>query len=511
MMYLIIYRIFKLKGDDFLAKFTFDNQPKLTYLDEAQVKLLHTKALEILSRTGVYFQLEEALKILEEKGCEVDYATGIAKFKPEFIEECVRSVPETFQLYDRDGNPALVVGGDNFAFDPGSSGLHFLESDNLTAHENTADDLRKVYLLTDALPGFGLQSTALSPSDVPAEICDVYRVYLYLKNSTKPIITGAFGFDGVENIAAVGAAVAGGLDTLREKPFLIYDVCPVTPLEWNDVKSQNLIDLARLGLPVETISCPIFGTASPVTLAGSLLVYLAETLSGIALVQSVNPGNPMVFGGAPMTFDMRSFTASLNSVESSIVAGCYAQIGRWYGIPVHCYAGLADSKIVDAQAGLETGISGLAAVLGGVNLISGPGMLDFVNTFSLEKLVIDNEIVAMAKRIFRGIDISEETMAVDMICELGHGSDYLSQRHTMKWFKKELYIPPTTIDKLNRDKWEKGGKTDIFDRAKLEVERILENHRPVPLGGEREAKLDDAFRKIMSMKNVSKLPFAPGE
>ena len=493
-----------------MAKFQFDHQPKLTHLTELQVKSLHEKALEILERAGVYYQSEAALKILEGKGCSVDYGTGIARFQPAFIEECIRQAPETFQLYDRDGNPAMMLGDDSFTFDPGSSGLNFLESDNLTAHENVADDLRKVYILADALENFGLQSSALSPSDVPAAICDVYRVYLYLKNSTKPIITGAFDFDGVETIAKVAAAVAGGHDELRKKPFVIYDVCPVTPLEWNDVKSQNLIDLAKSGLPVETISCPIMGTASPVTLAGSLLVHLAESLSGLALVQSVNPGNPMVVGGAPMTFDMRTFTASLNSVESSILAGCYAQIWRWYGLPVHCYAGLADSKIVDAQAGLETAISGLAAALGGVNIMSGPGMLDFVNTFSLEKLVIDNEIIAMAKRIFRGIDISDETLAVDMICELGHGSDYLSQKHTMKWFKKELYIPPNTIDKMNRDKWEKSGKTNIYDRAKEEVERILAAHKPKPLGAEREALLDKAFREIMNSKNVKTLPFGPG-
>ena len=492
-----------------MAKFKFDNQPRLTHLTESQVKMMHEKALEILERAGVYFQSEAALKILEDKGCAVDYEKSIVKFKPSFINECIEKAPETWQLYDRDGNPAMTVGGDGFTFDPGSSGLFFLESDNLTAHDNVADDLRKVFILTDALENYGLQATALTPSDVPAKIGDVYRVYLYLKNSTKPIITGAFDFDGVETIAKVAAAVAGGFDVLREKPFVIYDVCPVTPLEWNDVKSQNLIDLAKYGLPVETISCPIMGTASPVTLAGSLILHLAETLSGLALVQSVNPGNPFIFGGAPMTFDMRTFTASLNSVESSIIAGCYAQVARYYGLPVHCYAGLADSKIVDAQAGLETAISGLAACLGGVNIMSGPGMLDFVNTFSLEKLVIDNEIIAMAKRIFRGVDISDETLAVDLICETGHGGDFMSKKHTMKWFKKELYIPPHTIDKLNRDKWEKGGKQTIFDRAKQDVERILAEHKPTPLGDEREALLDSVFKEIMDAKDVKDLPFGP--
>jgi len=498
-----------LVGGNKLAKFKFDNQPKLTYLTEAQVVTLHEKALEVLEKTGVYFDSDAALEILEGKGCDVDHDAKIARFKPSFIEDCIRKAPEAFQLYDRDGEPAIMVGDGGFAFDPGSSGLNFLNTDNLTAHESVADDLRKIYILADALENFGLQASSLSPSDVPASICDVYRVYLYLKNSSKPIITGAFDFDGVGTIAAVAAAVAGGSDELRKKPFVICDVCPTTPLEFNDVKSQNLIDLAKAGIPAELLSCPIMGAASPVTLAGSVVVHLAEDLSGIALVQSVNPGSPVIFGGAPMTFDMRSFTASLNSVESSIVAGCYAQIGRYYGLPVHCYAGLSDSKVVDAQAGLESAISGLAAALGGVNIISGPGMLDFVNTFSLEKLVIDNEIIAMAKRIFRGIEVSDETIALGLINELGHGGDYLGQKHTRQHFKSELYIPPGTIDKMNRDKWEKGGRSNVFDRAKGEVERILATHTPKPLGKEREELLDRVFAGIMESKDIKDVPFGP--
>ena len=492
-----------------MAKFAFENQPKLTYITEPQVKLLHEKALEVLERTGVYFQSGKVLDILEGEGCEVDRSKGTAKFPPAFIEECVRRVPETFDIYDRDGNFAMTVGGDSFSFDPGSSGLMFLEHDNLTARDCVAEDLKNISILTDALENYGFQSTALSPSDVPTSICDVYRVYILLKNSPKPVLTGAFDVDGVENIASLMAAVSGGLDELRKKPNVVFDVCSIAPLQWSDVSSQNLIDLAKLGLPVETISVPIPGAASPVTLAGSLLVFLVETLSGIAVVQSVNPGNPMIFGGAPMTFDMRSATTSLNSVESSILAGCYSQMGRYYGMPVHCYAGLADSKIVDAQAGLETAMSGLAAVMSGVNIISGPGMLDFVNTFSLEKLVIDNEMIAMAKRIDRGIDISEETLAVDLIDERGHGGDYISTPHTAKWFRKELYLPPLTIDKMNRVKREKKGEIDIYERARKEVLRILENHKPRPLGEEREAILDDSFRKIMESKKVENLPFVP--
>ena len=492
-----------------MATFTFDRQPKLQFLDQSQILEIHKNALEILARAGMYFDCEEALAILEKAGCTVDWPQKIAHFPGDLVESCLRQVPETFALYDREGEPALVIGGDNCCFDPGSAGMYFLESDGITARPAVTADLVKVFRLADALEHFPLQSTALSLDDVPKEICDCFRVYLLMKHSKKPMAAGAFDVDGIGYIASLLAAVRGGEEALREKPLALIDICSSPSLKWTHISCRNIIDCVRFGLPIETISVPMPGAVSPATIAGSLLVHIAETLSGIVLAQSIRPGHPMVFGGAPMTFDMRYSTTSLNAVETNLISTSYAQMARYYGIPSHTYAALADPKVLDAQAGLETAFSGLLAVMGGVNVIAGPGMLDFVNTFSLEKLVVDHEIIAMAKRIKQGFAINEETMAVDLICELGPGGDYMSTDHTFQWFRKELFIPPDIIDKKKRNVWEAEGKRDIRERAREKVAAVLSGHESPALPEAAADRLDGVMVAIMEKMNVDRLPFGP--
>jgi trimethylamine---corrinoid protein Co-methyltransferase len=492
-----------------MAKFTFNNQPKLRLLTDEEILIINKKALEVLERAGAYFDSEEALQVLKKNGCDVDFTTKIVKFPPQLVMNCVSKVPETIQMYDREGNKSVLVGGDNVYFDPGSAGLNILESDGITARSAMTEDLIRTYRLTDALPNYPLQATALAISDVPSNICDCYRVYLMLKNTSKSMLAGAFNVEGITNIRDMLASVIGGYEELKNKPVAIFDVCSSPSLKWSHVSCQNIIDCARFCLPIETITVPMPGAASPATLAGSVLIAATETLSGIVLAQCVNPGNPMVFGGAPMTFDMRYSTTSSCAVEANIISTSYAQIARYYGMPVHTYACLSDPKIVDAQAGLESAMSGILAVMGGINIISGPGMLDFINTFSLEKLVIDHEIISMALRYYRGIEVNQETLATDLICRLGPGGDYISSEHTYKWFRQETYIPTNVIDRKNRERWKEGGETNIFDRAKKIVEEKLANHQPIPLGREREAKLDQVLIRIMKEMNIDSLPVNP--
>jgi trimethylamine--corrinoid protein Co-methyltransferase len=319
---------------------------------------------------------------------------------------------------------------------------------------------------------------------------------MLLKNTTKPFVSGAYEAEGAQRIADLLSTVRGGPETLRKKPLAIMDVCSQPPLKWGETSCSNIIDFARLGIPIETISVPMPGTASPATLAGSLVIHLAESISGMVLAQTVNPGTPMVMGGAPMTFDMRYSTTSLNAVEANIISSAYAQLARYYGMPTHNYACLADPKVVDAQAGLESGISAVMAVLGGVNIISGPGMIDFVNTISLEKLAMDHEIIAMADRLYRGMEVNDETLALDLIKEMGSSGDYLKTKHTRQFYRSETYTPSAVIDQMNRARWTSEGETDVFERARTFVNETLENHVPEPLPKDMEMALDAIMPSI---------------
>ncbi len=492
-----------------MDKYTFSGQPALRLLSNDQIKMIHEKALNVLETSGIMFESDEALKILKDHGARVDFDKKTAKISPQMVDDAIKQAPSSIRLYDRDGEPSAHLSGNEIHFDPGSSLIKFLESDGKTVRKTESKDLVQISRVNDALDNVRLQSTSVVCYDVPKPIGDSYRLYLCLKNSPKAVVTGAFSVPGVNHMREMLAAVAGGHDQLREKPIALFDICPSPPLKWTHISAQNIIDCARSGLPMETISLPMPGAGSPVTLSGSLIVHTAETLSGLVLAQCVSPGAKVVYGGAPVQFDMHYGTTPMSAVEATMISASYAQMGKYFGMPTHTYAALSDSKVIDMQAGFETGISGIIALLAGFNMISGVGALDFVNTFSLEKLVIDHEICGIALRLDRGLDFSPESLAVDLINELGPGGNYLETEHTFKHFKTEPFTPSTVVDRRERGSWDAEGKKDIFQRAQERVREIKETHSPKPLDSDREAKLDHATAEIMKELGVENLPQGP--
>ena len=480
-----------------MGKFTFDNNAMLKVLTIENIKTIHKNALHILEHTGVHFWSSSVLDILEETGLTVDRTTNIVRFKPEVVIKAIESAPECFTLYNRFLEPWVNVGGDEVSFDVGSATIRMLESDGCTLRPTTSEDLQKIAQVTEFLDNIRLVSTALTPHDIPEFLGDSYRVYSLLKNSTKPFIAGAFSTKGVNLIHEYLSIAAGSSENAKKYPRILLDVCPTSPLRWCEIGCANLLDATRLDIPIQTISVPMIGASAPATLAGCVLLHTVETLSGIALVQTIKPGHPMVYGSAPMYFDMKNMTTSLNSVETSLIGTAVAQMGKYYGMPTHTYAALSDAKLVDTQAGLESAISGLISQLAGINIISGPGLLEFGNIFSLEKLVIDNEICGMANRYARGIEVNEETLAADLIDKIGHEGDYLGTRHTVKWIKKEPYIPSKLIDRRVLGSWQADGSKDTFALAQEIVSDILKN-KPVPkLDPNCEAALDKAYETAL--------------
>ncbi len=493
-----------------MEKYTFTGQPRLRMISDDQIKMVHEKALQVLETAGVKFESVEALKILKDHGAVVDFGTHIAKISPQMVDDAVRKAPSGLKLYNREGQIAANMSGTKTHFDPGSSLIKFMESDGKTVRKSESKDLVQICRVNDALENVHLQSTSVVCYDVPEMIGDSYRLYLCLKNSPKAVITGAFSVGGINHMRDMLIAIAGGADELREKPRAVFDICPSPPLKWTQISAENIIDCARNGLPMELISLPMPGAGTPITLAGSLIIHTAETLSGLVLAQCINPGTPVVYGGAPVQFDMRFSTTPFSAVEATIIAAAYSQMGKYFALPTHTYAALSDSKVIDMQAGIETGMSGIIAQLAGINLISGVGALDFVNTFSLEKLIIDNEVCGMALRAQRGIEFSDETMAVDLINELGPGGVYLETDLTMKHFKTEPYMPSKVIDRHDRKNWEDEGSKTIFERAQEKVRDIKANHVPSALDSDRESKLDTVARSVIKELGLTgKLPQGP--
>jgi trimethylamine--corrinoid protein Co-methyltransferase len=480
--------------------------PRISFLSRNDIEAIHAASLELLEGTGVLVKNPNSVELLEGAGCRVE--AQVVHMPPSLVEECLKNVPSLIGLHLRDGDGSLKVGGDNVIYNPGSSVIYIIDRDTGEMRRALTRDLIQLVRLVDALEYVHAQSTAIVPADVSEAISDLYRLYIILKNSPKPIVTGAFTKEGLIDMKRMLEAVVGGPEELANAPRAIFDVCPSSPLMWSDITCQNLIDCAKSGIPAEIISAPQMGATSPVSIAGTLVQSNAEFLSGVVLSQMVVSGAPIIYGGSPVAFDMRYCTARDGAVESVIAACAVAEIGKYYGVPTHAYLGLSDSKVVDAQSGFESGLGIFLAALARVNIVSGPGMLACENCQSLEKLVIDNEICGMAYRLVDGVSLEGSAMATDIIAKVGPGGHFLAEKHTRENLMKEQFIQSDVVCRLTPDSWRKSGSMNIVDRAEETVDKLLKDHVPMPLPLDAEKRLDQVFKEILARHGLPQPPAA---
>jgi trimethylamine--corrinoid protein Co-methyltransferase len=469
-------------------------RPKLTLLDTPLVDQIIDEAFGLLIDPGVRVHNEDALKLLADAGAEVDFESQIAKIPEAVVRQAMDSAPSEFHLYNLAGEPVVHYGGDSVQFDPGSAAINILDSDTLEHRQPVTSDFVKFVKLVETIPQLDAQSTAIICADVPGEIGDLYRLYIALNFMHKPIVTGAFDIETWWTMKELLEARVGGEVALAEKPIAIFDTCPSPPLLWSEITCQNLIDCARAGIPSELVSMPLAGATAPVTIAGAVVQHTAENMSGVTISQLARAGAPIVWGGSPAAFDMRKGTTPMGAVGTWMIDCAYAQVGKSLGFPTHAYLGMTDSKVVDAQAGLEAAGGTLMAALTGINMVSGAGMMDFESCQSYEKLVIDAEIIGMAKRLIAGIDPRQDPIALSLIRKLGHRADYLSEPHTLKWFQEEQYLPSEVIDRGSMSDWQSGGATSARQRAAERVEVLLKSYDLEPI----ESGLANELREITS-------------
>jgi trimethylamine--corrinoid protein Co-methyltransferase len=301
---------------------------------------------------------------------------------------------------------------------------------------------------------------------------------------------------------------AGDHNTLCERPRAIFDVCPSPPLIWSNFGAGNLMALAHAGVPAEIVSMPLAGAAAPVTLLGAVTQHAAECLSGITIHQLAQPGSPIVWGGAPSTFDMRKGGTPFGAVETAMIDSSYAQVGKSLGLPTHAYLGVTESKLADMQAGLESGMGALIGALSGINMISGAGMLDSLLCQSPEKLLIDAEGIAMAKRMLEGMKVHTETLATAFYEGVNfRGGDFLKQRITLQLFQKEQYLPGKVIDRDSMRGWRESGALDTFGRARLRVNELLASYQRPQLDPAKENRLHAFMLDLSRKAGLEQLPF----
>jgi trimethylamine--corrinoid protein Co-methyltransferase len=485
-------------------------RPRLKFLDTGTVDRVINEAYDLLRDPGVRVHNDEALTLLGDAGAEVDRETRVARIPAVLIDRALETAPAEFGLYDSEGQLVVHYGDDDVHFNPGSAAIEILDYGQVESRKPLTADFVRYIKLAEMLPAMDAVSTALVCADVPQAIADLYRLYLVLRFARKPVVTGAFAVETWATMHELLVAVAGSPEALREKPIAVFDVCPSPPLLWSEITCQNLIDCARNGVPAQLVSMPLAGATGPATLIGSIVQHAAESLSGVVIHQLASPGAPIVWGGSPAIFDMRAGTTPMGAIETLMIDCANAQVGKHLGLPTHAYMGLSDAKVLDVQAGLESGLGAALGALAGVNMISGPGMLDFESCFSLEKLVVDAEIVEMARRLVRGIRVDagemDGTLAVALIRQVGHAGEFLKTRHTRQWFRREQFILSPVIDRDVRQTWLDKGATTAAERAHQQVEELIAAHQPKPLAPEVERALEEITLQAARKAGMEVLP-----
>lgn len=481
-------------------------QPKLELLSADLIEHILGEAFFLLETHGVKVQNAEARRLLGEAGARVDEANEVVRIPEALIRRALETVPREFYLYNRAGEPVVRYGGDAVHFDPGSSGVHILDPDTLEHRPSQTADLVRLVQVAEMFPQYAAQSTAVVCNEVPKAIGDLYRLYIVLLYSAKPIVTGAFSAQTAHYMLDMLAIFAGGREKLAQKPQAIFDVCPSPPLIWSEFGARNLMDLARARVPAQMVSMPLAGATAPVTILGSVVQHAAESLSGIVIHQLAGPGAPIVWGGAPAIFDMRHGTTPMGAIETAMLDVAYAQVGKFLGLPTHTYLGASDAKVVDAQAGLESGVTAVIGALGGINMISGAGMLDFLACQSAEKLVVDAEAIGMALRLLEGIRVHTDTLALGMFASIGFRGDFLKQKITRQLFPKEQYLPSAVLDRGSIRAWEEGGRLDTFARARARVRELLSAYQRPPMNPDQERELRSMVERLARQAGMDLLP-----
>jgi trimethylamine--corrinoid protein Co-methyltransferase len=467
-------------------------RPKIEFLSPELVEKIVDEGLALLEKQGVFVENGEAMRLLKAAGAGADGSALRVRIDRKLVNECLTTTPPSITMFDRSGEKPYHVGGDEVHFNPGSAAVSLLDHRTQKERKAKTKDLVDFCRLVETLEHVHFQSTGLISADVPAAVSDCYRLYLGLLLSTKPVVTGTFRVEGFKPMLDLLVAIRGGEAELAAKPLAIFDACPSPPLKWSNLTAQSLIDSARAGIPSETISMGMTGATSLATIAGTLVQHVAESLSGLVICQLARRGAPVIFGGSPSSFDMRKGTTPMGAIETMMIDSAYAQIGKHLKLPTQAYMALSDSKVNDAQSGIETALGAALAALAGINVISGPGMLNFESCMSLEKLAIDNEICGQAYRLVEGIAQREDPIALDKFEGYKPGDSFLTHPHTRLWYRKEHTLAKL-MDRDPYEAWVMAGRTTALDKAHRDVQDRLGKYSLPPL----PASLQKELKKIM--------------
>jgi trimethylamine--corrinoid protein Co-methyltransferase len=459
-------------------------------LSEKQLRRMYEASLEILERVGVRLYLDEAVQLLKKAGAKVT-DNNLVRVSSDIVEKAIQTAPKEVILYDRHGNPVMPVGGYRCFYGPGSDCLNICDHRSGERRKPILKDVEEGAILCDCLSHIDFAMSMVIPSDVDGTVADRYQMEALLSHTTKPIIYVTYEMGGCRDAVAMTEVVMGGADALQKTPTIVCYINAISGLQHNKEALEKLLFLASKNLPSLYIPASTAAVTSPVTPAGSVALDYAGILVGLTLSQLKREGAPVVVSGMPSggTFDMKTAVTSYCEPERTISQA----LGHYLGFPAFAVGGASESKTVDSQAAAEAALSLLVETLAGGNIIHDLGYLESGLLFSFIQLVLCDEIVSWIKAFAKEIEVNDETLALDVIAELGADGNFLSTNHTLEHFRERWY--PTFFERENYGNWLKKGGKDFTERASEEVDRILAEHKPEPLSSRTREKLREIVLK----------------
>ena len=463
---------------------------KLTFspLTEQQVYRLHLESLEILERTGVSVQEDEARSLLLDAGCHGGKG-NVVRIPAHLVKQALLAAPERIVMHSRDGRRTMPLEADNVFFGTGSDTPNTIDPYTRQRRAAVKDDVRKIALLCDYLDNIDFIMGMGIPQDVPRSVVYVHEFDGMVSGSTKPIIFTANDNRDMETIHEMAVVIAGDEQRLRERPFLMLYAEPVSPLQHTRIGTEKLLFCAKNGIPCAYIPGVMAGANAPVTLAGAITLANAEVLSGLVISQLATPGAPFLYGANVSVLDMKSCIYTYAAPEFSLTNSIFAAMAHYYKLPVWGLAGASDAKTLDAQAAAEATFSILTATLSGGNLIHDVGYLESGLTSCMEMILLGDEIIAMCRRLKRGVELDAGSFATELIDTIGPGGGFLDCDHTLENFRTAHWLP-RFMDRRRHDAWKEAGGTTMYDRLNAEVRSILERHQPQSLRNDQRKEID---------------------
>jgi trimethylamine--corrinoid protein Co-methyltransferase len=452
--------------------------PRFEVLTPDDVQRIHETVLKVLWEIGIEFYHDPALSLFREAGAVVNEHR--VRIPEKLLMEALEKTPSSLTLYSRDGEPAMLLEGYEAHFGTYGTAPYSYDPYSGVRTPSTTQTIADAARVCDYLPHIEWSMPMGVPSDVANPVvADRHQFYHAVINHSKPLYSSAYTARGLADVVEMAALIAGGKDALRERPFFFTGIDPSSPFRYADEVAGKLLVMAEAGLPIALNPMPMAGGTTPVTMASTIVVALAEDLAGLTLAQLENPGTPVIMGGVLTTMDMRTTVVTYGAPELTLMMAAISQMCRFYKVPSYGTAGCSNSKVVDPQAAVEAANSILGSILAGSNLIHDIGVIDSGMTVSLDAFVLGNEIIAMARRIAAGLAVNDETLAYSLMERVGPGGHFLEEEHTLRHFRN--HHQSQLIDRQNYDGWQLSGSKDMNARIREKVHWILDEHHPPPL------------------------------